>query len=139
MRVEKSVTGQLAWGWPFEQLTGPFHIKSIAEASVGVRHVGSLAVQALVVSVGSAAALYSHTRGSVNTPSTTPSSASHAATALLVARFSFALSTEATPPPIGPPFSRYCTTWYQICPAWKRSQWIAGAPARMPSWSPGKS
>src|SRR5216683_2004423 len=82
MRVAKSVTGQLAWGWPFEQLTGPFHIKSIAEASVGVRHVGSLAVQALVVSVGSAAALYSHTRGSVSTPSTTPSSASHAATAL---------------------------------------------------------
>src|SRR4029453_4814887 len=98
MRVASSRTGQLACEWPFEQLTGPFHIRSIAEASVGVRQVASLAVHVLVVSDGSDAALYSQARGSVSTPSTTPSSASQAATALLVASASFALRVAPTPP-----------------------------------------
>jgi hypothetical protein len=62
-------------------------------------------VQVVRVIAGSSAALYVHIRGSVRTPSITPSSASHAATALLVAKVSFASSVPATPPPINPPLS----------------------------------
>src|SRR6266705_2650946 len=85
LRVANDGTGQLPPLKPAAQLTGPCHILSMAEASVGVRHVLSLGVHAALVSAGSFAALYVQVRGSVSTPSVTPSSASQASTALAVA------------------------------------------------------
>src|SRR5258708_29397533 len=72
LRVAWSRTRQLAFGCPSEQLTGPFHILLIADASVAAR-------QLLLLTPGAqsnALASKSHSRGSVRTPSTTPSSAS---------------------------------------------------------------
>src|SRR5438552_1680280 len=95
LRVARSLTGQNPGVKPFAQLTGPCQILSMAEASVGVKHVVSLGVQAVVVMRGSFDTLYSQTRGSVSTPSATPSSVSHAATAPFVASACLALSVAA--------------------------------------------
>src|SRR5438132_3911830 len=99
LRVARSLTAQFPGLKPFAQLTGPCHILSMAEASVGVRHVVSAAVHDAVVMLGSLDTLYSHARGSVRTPSATPSSRSQAATAAFVARACLALRVAAGPPP----------------------------------------
>ena len=79
-----------------------------------------------------ALALNEQVRGSSSTPSTTPSFASHAATAEAVACDSLAAG-------IGPPTRSFITIWPHIWAVWKRVQYIAGALARMPSSSPASS
>src|SRR5262245_62345839 len=116
-----------------EHATGPCHILSMADASLGVRHVPSDARQSAFVIERSSDARYLQVRGSSSTPSDTPSCTSHAATAFAVASFSLARSTGAAPPPIGPPLSRCCTTEYHAWPDWNWYQWIAGAAERMTS------
>src|SRR5262249_9496821 len=74
---------------------------------------------------------YVHFRGSLMRPSVTPSLASHAATAALVAAVSFAAL-------IGPPAVLLRTTCGHSSDGMKRSQLIAGAPMTSPSYSSGK-
>src|SRR5258705_14017498 len=66
LRVGTSSTAQLPGVRPAWQLTGPCHILSMAEASVGVRQDTSVAVQDALVMLGSLDAVYPHRRGSVS-------------------------------------------------------------------------
>src|SRR5262245_43074972 len=98
-------------------LRGPSQILSIACACAGVRQFGSAEVPPLAMqtALGSLAALYLQTRGSSMMPSVTPSSASQAAVALLVAKFCLAVG-------ITPPVRSFMTICPHICAVWNRVQ-----------------
>src|SRR2546423_14686236 len=70
-RAARSGTGQLPT--PAAQLSGPCHILSTADASVGGRHVGSAGVHEPFVMFGSLAARNWQARGPESTPSPTRS------------------------------------------------------------------
>src|SRR5579871_781759 len=105
----------------------PFQILSIADASFGVRHVAGSLREPVQTNV---CALKWHARGSWRTPSLIPSRPSQAEIAACVAAAVLAGA-------INLPTSVFWTTDAQSWEGLRRSQFIVGSPARIPSYSSG--